>query len=239
MLKTLGRTDPVQGVLGFLAAHYLRLVRATTHFVEEPAGFRQSIGPELPVIAAMWHGQHFLMHAAWPEGASIHALVSRHGDGEINARALRRLGVTPIRGSGGAPGKTRRRGGARAMREMLRALESGSSVVLTADIPKCARIAGKGIVALAQLSGRPIFPIAVATRPRIDLPSWDHASLSLPGGRGAMVLGSPIHVPRAADDALLEQARIAVETGLNAVHSRAYRLIDSMEPGAPPARERA
>lgn len=232
MLKTLGRAGPVQSALGFLAAYYLRLVRATTRFVEEPAAFREAIGPELPVIAAMWHGQHFLMHAAWPTGASIHALVSRHGDGEINARALLRLGVKPIRGSGGSAQKMRKRGGSTALREMLRALQAGSSVVLTADVPKRARVAGPGIVALAQLSGRPIYPIAVVTRPRVDFPTWDHASLGLPGGRGAMVLGAPIHVPRAADDAMLEQARIAVETGLDAAHRRAYALIGSLDPGA-------
>jgi lysophospholipid acyltransferase (LPLAT)-like uncharacterized protein len=127
----------------------------------------------------------------------------------------------------------RKRGGHTALREMLRALGSGSSVVLTADVPKRARVAGLGIVTLAQLSGRPIYPVAVVTRPRVDFPTWDRASLALPGGRGAMVIGAPIHVSRKADDAMLEQARIAVESGLDAVHRRAYALIGSLDPGAP------
>ena len=32
------------------------------------------------------------------------------------------------------------------MRELLRQLESGSSVAMTADVPKRARVAGQGIV---------------------------------------------------------------------------------------------
>ena len=72
---------------------------------------------------------------------------------------------------------------------------------MTADIPKVSRVCGPGIVTLAQLSGRPIVPVAVVTSRRIDFASWDRASLGLPFGRGAMVLGEPVHVARDADAA--------------------------------------
>ena len=65
---------------------------------------------------------------------------------------------------------------------------------MTADVPKIARVCGEGIVTLARLSGRPIVPVAVVTSRRIDFESWDRASLGLPFGRGAMVLGEPIRV---------------------------------------------
>lgn len=231
MLKTLGRSRPVQETAGFLASSYLRLVRATTRFVQEPPGFIEAIGPELPVIAAMWHGQHFMIHYAWPERARVAALISRHRDGEINAVILRRFGVAAIRGSGGETTGTRRRGGAAALMSMARALDDGQTIVMTADVPKVARRAGRGIVTLARLSGRPIYPIAVVTRRRFDFSSWDRASLGKPFGTGAMVLGDPIHVAREADDAALEAARLAVEIGLNDVHRRAYSLVGAEDPG--------
>lgn len=234
MLKKIGRSQFARSALGALATKYLKLVRSTTRFVTEPADFPQRIAQELPVIAAMWHGQHFMIHFAWPQGADVSALISRHGDGEINAQILSRLGVRAIRGSGGDPAKMQKRGGAVALREMLRALEQGSTMVLTADIPKVSRRAGAGIVTLARMSGRPIYPIAVVSGRRVDFNSWDRASLALPFGRGAMVLGDPVHVARDASDAELEAARQAVQDGLDAVHARAYALVGAKDPGARP-----
>jgi lysophospholipid acyltransferase (LPLAT)-like uncharacterized protein len=230
MLKRLGRSRMIQSTVGFLAVGYLKLVQATTRFVAEPPDFPARIRSELPVIAAMWHGQHFMIHYAWPANADVSALISRSDDGELNARILERLGVTPIRGSGGHPSKMQKRGGFAALREMLRQLAQGSTVVLTADVPKVSRVAGPGIVTLAQLSGRPIYPVAVVTRNRIDFATWDHASIGLPFGRGAMVLGEPIHVPRDADEAALEAARLAVQHGLDEAHARAYALVGSQDP---------
>jgi lysophospholipid acyltransferase (LPLAT)-like uncharacterized protein len=118
---------------------------------------------------------------------------------------------------------------------MLRALADGEMVVMTADVPKISRICGPGIVTLAQLSGRPIVPVAVVTSRRLDFKSWDRASLGLPFGRGAMVLGDPVYVARDADAAALEAARLAVERSLDAVHARAYALVGARDPGAKPA----
>jgi len=234
MLKRLGRSRAIQNAVGLIAVGYLRLVRATTRFVSEPADFPEKMRSNLPVIVAMWHGQHFMIHYAWPKGAPICALISRSDDGELNANVLRRLGVTPIRGSGGHPSKWRKRGGVAALREMLRQLSEGSTVVLTADVPKTSRVAGLGIVTLAQMSGRPIYPIAVVSGRRIDFPTWDHASIGLPFGPGAMVLGDPIFVRRDADADALEAARQAVQTGLDDAHARAYALVGSTDPGNRP-----
>ncbi len=232
MLKQLGQSAAVQSLLGLLGVAYLRLVRATTRFVDDPPGFAGTITPQLPIIIAMWHGQHLMIHCACPPGMRVSALISKSGDGEINAKILERLGVSPIRGSGGDAAKSRKRGGMAALREMLRRLEQGSSIALTADVPKVSRIAGLGIVTLAQLSGRPIYPVAVVSARRIDVNSWDHASIALPFSRGAMVLGNPITVARDATPETLETARRAVEAGLNEVHARAYGLVGHSDPGA-------
>ncbi|MBB4040085.1 hypothetical protein GGR34_001736 [Microvirga flocculans] len=232
LVKRITRSRAVQETIGFLVAGYLKFVQRTNRFVMEPADAYDRI--DMPVIAAMWHGQHFMIHFAKRPQDRAASLVSRSGDGEFNAIALRHLGVRAIRGSGARGRDIRKKGGAQALRAMLRALDDGEMVVMTADIPKISRVCGQGIVTLAQLSGRPIVPVAVVTSRRLDFNSWDKASIGLPFGRGAMVLGEPIHVPRDADDVTLESLRKTVERELDRVHERAYGLIGSRDPGAKP-----
>jgi lysophospholipid acyltransferase (LPLAT)-like uncharacterized protein len=233
ILKRIGRSPAVREALGYLAARYLGLVRRTNRFVVEPADAYDRIGPMMPVIAAMWHGQHFMIHYAKHPQDRAASLVSRSGDGELNAIALRHLGVRAIRGSGDrGRGKARQKGGALALRAMLKALEDGEMVVMTADVPKISRRAGEGIVTLARLSGRPIVPVAVVTSRRIDFKSWDSASVGLPFGRGAIVLGEPIVVPEQLTSEEVEACRQKVEDELDRVHARAYELVGSRDPGA-------
>lgn len=232
MLKRIGRSRAAQGALAFFAAHYLRLVERTTRFTIEPPDFRDRVLADAPVIAALWHGQHLGAHFAWPSGMKVAALISRNRDAEANALALERLGVIPIRGSGGRAEKMRKRGGFQALRQMLRHLNAGVSLVLTADVPKTARVVGDGIVTLAKLSGRPIYPLAVASARRIDFNSWDRASVPLPFSRGAIIVGEPIRVAADATAEELEAARVRVEQALDAAHARAYALFGSRDPGA-------
>ena len=94
------KTRIAQEGLGRLLAGYLRLVRRTNRIVFEPADIYEQVRPELPVIYAMWHGQHIMIPFARPDWMPAASLVSRHGDGGFNAVALRELGIGSIRGSG-------------------------------------------------------------------------------------------------------------------------------------------
>lgn len=226
------KTRVAQEALGRLLASYLRLVQRTNRMVVEPADIYDQVRPGLPLIIAMWHGQHLMIPFSRPDWMPACSLVSRHGDGGFNAVALRELGIGAIRGSGALGRKVREKGGASAFLAMVKRLAAGDTMVLTADIPKRARIAGLGIVQLARASGRPIRPIAVVTSRRLDFNSWDKASIGLPFGRGAIVVGEAIHVARDADEATVEAARLAVEAGLDAVHARAYELVGGRDPGA-------
>jgi lysophospholipid acyltransferase (LPLAT)-like uncharacterized protein len=231
--KRLTSVPWVQRTIGVAAAEYLRLVWHTTRFRLEPPNIYETVIKDLPVIVAMWHGQHFLTPFIKPEGEHFRAkvLISRHRDGEINAIAAERLGVGTIRGSGDHGAEFHRKGGVSAFREMLNALNEGYNVALTADVPKVSRVCGMGIIKLASLSGRLILPVAIATRWRIDFDSWDHSALNLPFGRGARTVGEPIRVPADADDAALESARRAVEASLNAATKRAYEIVDGNREG--------
>jgi lysophospholipid acyltransferase (LPLAT)-like uncharacterized protein len=223
--RRLAQTPAVQKTLGILAAEFLRLVWRTNRLVLEPADFYEKVEPDLPIIVGLWHGQHF-MSPFFSRGHRVKVLISRHRDGEINATAARRLGVEPIRGSGDHGRRFDLKGGVAAFKSMLTALQDGYNVALTADVPKVSRVAGPGIVLLGRMSGRPIYPAAVATSRRFTLKNWDRSAVNLPFGTIAMVVGEPVRVPGDADEAMLEQCRIAVEQGLKKVTARAYAIVD-------------
>jgi hypothetical protein len=216
----------LQKTIGILGAEYLRLILKTTRFVVEPPDIYERAESDLPIILTMWHGHHFMMPFIKREGDRAKVLISRHRDGEINAIAARRLGIETIRGSGSHAHEHYRKGGTGAFMAMLEALADGYTVALTADVPKISRVAGLGVVKLAAASGRAIYPVAVATRHRIELNNWDRTMISLPFGRGAYVAGEPVRVPADADEAALETARRLVEDRLNDVTRRAFGLAD-------------
>jgi len=233
MARRVGRSPFWQETIGFLLAKYLRFVQITSRFTTVPEDIDQAIVGETPIICAMWHGQHLMMSFAWPNTIDrFAALISRHEDAGAQAAALEHLGVTPVRGSGGPADRSRYKGGAPAMRELLRQLETGVSVALTADVPKTARLCGLGIIALAKLSGRPIVPTAVVTSRRVQFDTWDRATLGLPFSRATVVVGDLVRVAHDADEAAMEAARLAVQQGLDAAHARAYAMVGATDPGA-------
>ena len=234
MLKSIWRSNWLQQALGALLAWYLIFVRRTTTFIVDNEAMYDRIDEAWPVIVTIWHGQHLMMPFSRREKDRISVLISGHGDGELNAIAASRLGIGLIRGSGAQRSdQIQKRGGARAMREMLKALKSKVTVAVTADVPKVSRVASPGLVTLAQISGRPIVPLAIVTRNRIDFKSWDRASIGLPFfNRGVIALGEMIHVPPDADAALQELKRGEIETVLDALHARAYGLLGCRDPGA-------
>jgi len=223
---------PTQQALGVLASCYLRLVWKTNRIVLEPADLYERLDPIMPVIMAMWHGQHLLAPLFKREKDRIKALISRHRDGEFNAIAAARFGIEPIRGSGDHGREFHRKGAVSGFKAMLQALAAGYNVGLTADVPKVARVAGLGIIKLAQFSGRPIIPVAIATSRRVELRNWDRSCVNLPFGRGALVIGDPISVAQQADEAELETARRILETAMNVATARAYTLADAQKSGA-------
>jgi len=233
MARRVGRSRFWQETIGFLLAKYVQLVHSTSRITRIPEDIDAHVAGQTPLICAMWHGQHLMMPFAWPDAIDrIAALISRHEDAGAQAAALQRLGVTPVRGSGGPADRAYYKGGFPAMRELLRQLESGASVALTADVPKRARVAGLGIVTLARLSGRPIAPTAVVTSRRLQFDTWDRASLGLPFSRAVVVVGDLIRVQADADDAALERARLQVQEGLDEAHRRAYAMVGATDPGA-------
>jgi lysophospholipid acyltransferase (LPLAT)-like uncharacterized protein len=230
LIRNLLRSSWVQRALGFLAAEYLRLVWLTNKFSFEPADVYERAEPHQPLIFAFWHGQHFMTpFIRTKDSHRAKVLISRHRDGEFNAIAAERLGIETIRGSGDHGSAFNRKGGVGAFREMVRALEEGYNVASTADVPKRSRVAGLGIIMLARESGRPILPFAMVTSRFIRLKNWDHTTINLPFGRGAVVGIDAVIVPPDADAETMEKLRLQVETYLNEATRLAYAKVGRPE----------
>ena len=233
LVRDLLRSNWFQRAVGWLAAAFLRLVWRTTRFSFDPPDVYEIVEPQMPAIFAFWHGQHFMTpFVKTKDSQRVKVLISRHRDGEYNAIAAERLGIGTIRGSGDHGSAFHRKGGVGAFKEMVRALEQGYNVALTADVPKRARIAGLGIIMLARESGRPIMPFAMVTSRYWRLNNWDRTTINLPFGRGALVGGEIIMVPPDADAEKMEELRARLEATLNDATVRAYAQVGRPE-GAP------
>lgn len=231
--------------VGGTLARVITLVQRSSRTTYEPSDALERLAADHPLIVAVWHGQFMLTSGFRPsEETKVAAMVARHGDAELIGEAMSRLGVELIRGAG-AGVRRKDRGGAYALRQSVRALNDGYSLVMTADVPPGpARRAGIGIIMIARLSGRPIVPCAAATSRFLSLNTWSRMTINLPRSKLVYVAGDPIHVPADAGEAELEALRLELETSLNAVTARAYAMAGAnleraspptTDPAAPPA----
>jgi lysophospholipid acyltransferase (LPLAT)-like uncharacterized protein len=105
------------------------------------------------IILAFWHAQQLMIPTGY-RGTGANVLISQHQDGEIIARIVSRFGHCAVRGSS-------TRGGALALRELIRLGRSGADLVVTPDGPKGPRqVAKVGVIQLAKATGLPIVPLA-------------------------------------------------------------------------------
>ncbi len=145
------------------------------------------------LLPCYWH-EHELFCGRWlhlqlRRGLKPGVLVSPSVDGEVPATIARWLGFAVIRGSS-------TRTGARALRDYYELLvKQGVSPVITPDGPTGPRHEFKpGGIMLAQLSGRPLLPMAFAAAHAWRF-GWDRFVLPWPGSRIAIAIGAPVYVP--------------------------------------------
>jgi lysophospholipid acyltransferase (LPLAT)-like uncharacterized protein len=164
------------------------------------------------LVPCFWH-QHqafcakFLLEQR-ARGLAVGWLISPSVDGEIPARLLRYAGGRVIRGSSSHTG-------ARALRDYYLALvQENVSPVITPDGPRGPRFKFKpGAILLAQMSGRPMLPLAYAAS-RASLVKWDKFVIPWPFARIAIAIGAPRYVPRVLDAAQIEAQQRQMEAEL-------------------------
>lgn len=171
-------------------------------------------------LPCYWH-QHTLFCAQYLLRQQRHRplrvgfLISPSVDGELGAMILRRAGAHVIRGSSS-------RTGALALKEYYQALtRDGICPVVSPDGPRGPRFQFKpGAVLLAQMSGRPILPMAYAAS-RAWLVHWDRFVLPVPFSRIVIAIGAPRTVPRVLDAARLGSLQLEMAAALRATFESA------------------
>ncbi len=182
-----------------------------------------------PVIMAFWHGRLLMMSAFWPKDKPFNMLISHHRDGELISRTTAHFGINSVRGS-------TKKGGAQAIRTLVRDLSNGISAGVTPDGPHGPRMrVSDGIISLACLSGAPIIPLTAAARSRRLLGSWDRFMVPLPFTKGIYLISDPIYVARDADPESCEALRLSLEDCLTELTIKADTLCGQDTPIPDPA----
>jgi hypothetical protein len=197
-MKSLLRTPQAQATLAALLSFYLRFALRTTRWTLDGQEHFRPFGAGASAVFAFWHEFLPLMPALsliartlpFYRPTPIHTLVSQHRDGQFIGAVVRQFGILPILGSSS-------RGGAAGLRNLLVVLKKGHLVGITPDGPRGPRRqAAFGVAQLAALSGAPVVPLAARTSRRVQLKTWDRMPVPLPFGRGVVVCGAAIRVPR-------------------------------------------
>jgi lysophospholipid acyltransferase (LPLAT)-like uncharacterized protein len=174
-------------------------------------------------IPVYWHQhqlfcvKHLLGQRA--AGVKLGFLISPSVDGELGAMIVRRMGGEVIRGSSTHTG-------ARALRDYYQALSSdGVSPAITPDGPRGPPWKFKpGAVLLAQLSQRPIIPMAYAASRAWKI-QWDKFLIPKPLSRVAIAVGEPVYVPKGLDAAGLERFQAEMEVRLKSLGDEAKNKV--------------
>ncbi len=204
------------GRLAAVLIHYAARALATTLRVawHDQSGLLARV-PVAPVIFCVWHNRLALSLFIYRNyvqrrqpSRRLAAMVSASRDGGLLARVLELFGVQPVRGS------TSRRG-PQALLELTSWAERGFDLAITPDGPRGPRyVVQDGVMALAQLTGLPIIPVAYYLSWKKCLASWDRFQIPLPLSRCEVVFGEPVRVGRSVSEAEREALRQQLERAM-------------------------
>jgi lysophospholipid acyltransferase (LPLAT)-like uncharacterized protein len=165
------------------------------------------------VVPVFWH-QHLLicgrfMAAGFIPGMKPGFMISPSVDGEAPTMMANLYGCHVVRGSGSYTG-------IRAVRGVHQAIvKENISPAITPDGPRGPRFKLKpGAIFAAQISGKPVIPIAYAARPAKLLRTWDKFVIPMPFSKIHISIGEPYFPPKRMDDAQMESAQREVEAKL-------------------------
>ncbi|MEI7728979.1 MAG: lysophospholipid acyltransferase family protein [Verrucomicrobiota bacterium] len=171
-----------------------------------------------PLLFCIWHNRlglclelyRIYVQRRQPE-RRMAALVSASRDGGLLARVLELFRVQPVRGSSS-------RRGPQALLEMTSYAKQGLDLAVTPDGPRgpCYHVQ-EGVIALAQLTGRPIIPVVYHLNWKWQAKSWDRFQIPWPFACCNIEVGKPISVPRDLPETEREVWRQKVEDHLRSM----------------------
>lgn len=205
-VRTLWRTCRVTDVAGLDAA-------------------RQAVRDSKSLIPVYWH-QHMIFGARAvldlrSDGLKAGFLISPSIDGTGPAMLVEKVGGVVIRGSSTHTG-------ARALRDYYETIvKQQVSPAITPDGPKGPLHEFKpGAIMLAQITGKPILPVAVAASRAYRFRTWDGFELPLPFARIAIVYGEPVKIARAMDAEAIGRWQQTMAAELASLRKQAEAALD-------------
>lgn len=165
-------------------------------------------------VYAVWH-ENLLLPTVRVGHPDLTGLVSGHADGRLLAGLLRAVGMGVVHGSTS-------RGGAEAVRDILRRAGELRHLVITPDGPRGPRrVLQGGAVYLASRTGRPLVPVGVGYADAWRLKSWDRFGIPRPGSFAVLVCAAPLNIPAGCRVAELERWTAAAQAALDRAQSLA------------------
>jgi hypothetical protein len=229
VLKRLFNVPAVRAAACWLISLYIRFAQATGRWRVRNSDIPSELWHRNePFILALWHGRLMMMTYCWQPGKPIDFLISFHRDGDLVSRTIAHFGMGSIRGSS-------KKGGASALKAMVKGLREGTCIGIAPDGPTGPRMrASEGVISVARLSGAAIIPATCAASRRIVLGSWDRFMIPLPFARGIFIWGDPIRIARDADDDSVQKAIMEVEEALIRLTDEADRAVgrDTISPAS-------
>ncbi len=172
-----------------------------------------------PCIYAHWHGDELILIRRYSFlGVAVMASLSK--DGSLLSVGLEKLGYFVVRGSSS-------RGGIGGLKALADAVRKGKNVALAVDGPRGPRYEVKGgVMKLAQLSGRPILPLAASAESKVVFEkSWNQSFFPYPFSRVVVTYGDFFYVPRSLTEEQFEAKRLELQAVLVMVKADADRKI--------------
>jgi lysophospholipid acyltransferase (LPLAT)-like uncharacterized protein len=167
-------------------------------------------------ILSMWHEDLMIGCVAFRE-SNLKVLVSHSKDGDFITPTIEGLGFSTIRGSS-------KRGGAQALREMIREVRA-NCIAIMPDGPKGPRrVVKDGVTYLSSRAEAPIIPLGCAYSCAIRFRSWDRMAYPILSKIVIYVMPA-IEVPRNAERLELELHTVELQQHMLTAQARALDLL--------------
>lgn len=205
----------------WVAAAFLELIwRTSRRKVIDGDRLAALIAEHGAVVPTFWH-QHLLICSRYlvstgVEGFEPGFMISPSVDGQAPTMLAELYGAHVVRGSGSYTG-------VRAVRGVHQAIvKQGISPGITPDGPRGPRFVLKpGAIFTAQISGKPVVPLAYAARPARLLKTWDKFVLVPPFAKIRIAIGEPYFPPKRMDEAQMQEAQRELERRMLATFEKA------------------
>jgi len=206
---------------------YMWLVAATSkiHRADIDAVFDRA-NVDVNVALATLHQDVFVAPFLFRDRAIL-TLASVGDAGDVITAMLERFGFQVVRGGTSSRGSRRTTGVVRDMIERARDTPPGRGMI-TAFTPDGSRgpagaVRG-GVALLAVQLDAELYCMKTHASRALYLNTWDRTMIPLPFGEIRVYVDGPLQLPEPGVRGGLEQLRAATETGLHALHRRAFEL---------------